>query len=40
MLKEMSTEAGLTLNYTDHSLRAYGTTTVFQANVSDKLIKE
>ena len=40
MLKEMSTEAGLTLNHTNHSLRAYGTTTMFQANVPDKLIKE
>ena len=40
MVKEMCAEAGLTSKYTNHSLRAYGTTTLFQANVPDKLIKE
>ena len=40
MLKEMCAEAGITANYTNHSLRAYGTTTMFQAGVSEKLIKQ
>ena len=36
----MCAEAGITANYTNHSLRAYGTTTMFQAGVSEKLIKQ
>ena len=40
MLQEMCAEAGITTNYTNHSLRAYGTTTMFQAGVSEKLIKQ
>ena len=40
MLREMCAEAGITANYTNHSLRAYGTTTMFQAGVSEKLIKQ
>ena len=40
MLKEMCVKAGITANYTNHSLRAYGITTMFQAGVSEKLIKQ
>ena len=40
MLKEMCAEAGIAANYTNHSLRAYGATTMFQAGVSEKLIKQ
>jgi len=40
MLKEMCAEAGITTNYTNHSLRAYGATTMFQAGVPEKLIKQ
>ena len=40
MLKEMCAEAGSTTNYTNHSLRTYGATTMFQAGVSEKLIKQ
>ena len=38
MLKEMCVEAGITTNYSNHSLRAYGATTMFQAGISEKLI--
>lgn len=40
MLKEMCEEAGLSTNFTNHSLRAYGATTLFQAGVSGKLIQQ
>ena len=36
----MCPEAGITTSYTNHSLRAYGTTTMFQAGVPRKLIKQ
>jgi len=40
MLKEMCAEAGITTNYTNHSLRAYGAITMYQAGVPEKLIKQ
>ena len=40
MLKEMCQEAGLSTKFTNHSLRAYGVTTLFQAGVSEKLIQQ
>ena len=40
MLKEMCQEAGLSTNFTNHSLRAYGATTLFQAGVPEKLIQQ
>ena len=40
MLKEMCAEAAITTNYSDHSLRAYGATTMFQAGAPDELIKQ
>ena len=32
-------KAGITGNFTNHSLRAYGATTLFQSGVSEKLIQ-
>ena len=40
MLKEMCAEAGISTHYTDHSLRAYSATTMLQAGVFEKLIKQ
>ena len=40
MVKEMCAEAELDGNFTNHSLRAYGATTLFQAGVSEKLIQQ
>ena len=40
MLKEMCRDAGIAGNYTNHSLRAYGATTLFQAGCSEKLIQQ
>ena len=40
MLKEMCVEAGLSDKFTNHSLRAYGATTLFQAGVSEKLMQQ
>ena len=40
MLKEMCAEAGIITNHTNHSLRTYGATTMFQAGVPEKLIKQ
>ena len=40
LLKEMCAEAGITGNFTNHSLRAYGATTLFQSGVSEKLIQQ
>ena len=39
LLKEMCAEAGLPTDFTNHSLRAYGATTLFQAKVPEKLIQ-
>ena len=39
MLKEMCAEAGLEKDFSNHSLRAYGATTLFQAKVPEKLIQ-
>ena len=36
----MCAEAGITGNFTNHSLRAYGATTLFQSGVSEKLIQQ
>ena len=40
MMKRMSTEAQLDQKYTNHSLRAYGVTKLFRANLPEKLIME
>ena len=40
MLKEMCQEAGLPEIYTNHSLRAYGATTLFQGEVPEKIIQQ
>ena len=40
MLKEMCREAGISGNFTNHSLRAYGATTLFQGGCSEKLIQQ
>ena len=40
LLKEMCAEAGITGNFTNHSLRAYGATTLFQSGVPEKLIQQ
>lgn len=40
MLKEMCQEAEISGKFTNHSLRAYGTSTMFQANVPEKLIQQ
>lgn len=40
LLKEMCMKAGITGNFTNHSLRAYGATTLFQSGVSEKLIQQ
>ena len=40
MLKEMCQEAGLPEIYTNHSLRAYGATTLFQGKVPEKIIQQ
>ena len=40
MLKEMCQEAGISTKYTNHSLRAYGATSMFQAGVPEKLIQQ
>lgn len=39
MLKEMCAEAGLTKGFSNHSLRVYETTTLFQSKVPEKLIQ-
>ena len=39
LLKEMCAEAGLSKDFSNHSLRAYGATTLFQAKVPEKLIQ-
>ena len=39
LLKEMCAKAGLSKDFTNHSLWAYGTTTLFQAKVPEKLIQ-
>ena len=40
MMKEMCSQAGLSTEFTNHSLRAYGATSLFQANVPEKLIQQ
>ena len=40
MLKEMCRDPGIAGNYTNHSLRAYGATTLFQAGCSEKLLQQ
>ena len=40
MMKRMSVDAQLEKEYTNHSLRAYGVTKLFKANLPEKLIME
>ena len=40
MLKDMCAEAQVSGNFTNHSLRAYGATTLNRANLPEKLIQE
>ena len=40
MMKEMCSQAGLSTEFTNHSLRAYGATSLFQAKVPEKLIQQ
>ena len=40
MLKEMCLKAGLPHIYTNHSLRAYGASTLFQGEVPEKIIQQ
>ena len=40
MLKDMCAEAQVAGNFTNHSLRAYGATTLYNANLPEKLIQE
>ena len=40
MLKEMCQEAGICGNFSNHSLRAYGASSMFQAGVPEKLIQQ
>ena len=40
MLKETCSQAGLSTEFTNHSLRAYGATSLFQAKVPEKLIQQ
>ena len=40
LLKEMCTKAGIYGAFTNHSLRAYGATTLFRSGVTEKLIQQ
>ena len=40
MMKNMCEKAGISSGYTNHSLRAYAATTLFQAQVLEKLIQQ
>ena len=40
MLKDMCAEAHVSGNFTNHSLTAYGATTLYHANLPEKLIQE
>ena len=40
MMKRMCEKAGISGGYTNHSLRAYGATTLFHAQVPEKLIQQ
>ena len=40
MMKEMCSQAGLSTEFTNHSLKAYGATTLLQAKVPEKLIQQ
>ena len=39
-MKEMCSQAGLSTEFTNYSLRAYGATSLFQAKVPEKLIQQ
>ena len=39
-MKSMSADAGLSQQYTNHSLRAFGATKMFQEGLPEKLIQE
>ena len=40
MLKDMCAETQVSGNFTNHSIRAYGETTLYRANLPKKLIQE
>ena len=40
MLKKMCQEAGISGNFSNHSVRAYGASSMFQAGVPEKLIQQ
>ena len=40
MFKEMCASGGIKGNKTNHSLRSFGVTTLFEKNVPEKLIQE
>ena len=40
ILKDMCTQAQVSGNFTNHSLRAYGATTLYRATLPEKLIQE
>lgn len=40
MLKEMCQKANIQQKYTNHSLRAYAATTMYQSKVPEKLIQQ
>ena len=40
MMKRMSKKAGISRGYTNYSLRAYGATTLFHAQVPEKIIQQ
>ena len=40
MLKDMCAEAQVSGNFTNHSLRAYGATTLYRANLPEKLTQK
>ena len=40
MLKDMCAEAQISGNFTNYSLRTYGATTLYHANLPEKLTQE
>ena len=40
MLKQICQKAGISQQFTNHSLRAFGATKLFQAGVSEKMIQQ
>ena len=40
MMKEMCSQAGLSTEFMNYSLRPYGATSLFQANIPEKLIQQ